>query len=72
MSAPAYPAAHHPFTTPHRRQAAILLLIAVAIARSAPLRHVKDLIDVVLLKQWRAERRARREETKRRESETPL
>ena len=55
-----------------RRPALVALLIAVALARSAPLVHSKELAETVSFKSWRDEWRARREERKRRERETPL
>ena len=72
MSAPAYPLPHHPFTTPHRRQATLLVLFALLLTRSVPIMHTKALADLIPIKKWREERRSRKEERQRRESETPL
>jgi len=72
MSAPAHPFARHAFANPHRRQAVIILVITLVMARSAPLCHLKGLSDAASFKQWRVERRMKREERKRLETETPL
>jgi hypothetical protein len=53
-----------------RRQALLLVVISMVIARSAPF-HAKGL-DVISLKAWREARRAKKEERRRRDMETPL
>jgi hypothetical protein len=50
----------------------ILSLISLALARTAPLRGAKGVGEIISLQTWREERKARREERKRRERETPL
>ena len=72
MSALARQICQQPFATPQRRQAAILLLVALIIARSAPLSHANVIAEKVSLKQWRDERRIRKEEKRKRAMETPL
>ncbi|CAD6577656.1 MAG: hypothetical protein TREMPRED_002001 [Tremellales sp. Tagirdzhanova-0007] len=72
MSALAHKISQHPFATPQRRQAAILLLVALIIARSTPLSLLTALTTKVSLKQWRNERRVRKEERRKRAMETPL
>lgn len=74
MTAPSVPlrptAGHLPFS--HRRQALVLALLALALARSAPLGATGSVINAVTLKRWREMRKASRDERKRREAETPL
>jgi hypothetical protein len=74
MTAPSVPlgstAGRLPFS--HRRQALVLALLALALARSAPLGATGSVIDAVTLKRWREMRRTSRDERKRREAETPL
>lgn len=56
---------------PRRRRAVLALLLAIALARSATLPQT-GLLDVITLKKLRDDRRASREERRRREAETPL
>lgn len=56
---------------PRRRRAVLALLLAIALARSASLPQT-GLFDVITLRKLRDERRASREERRRREAETPL
>lgn len=60
------------FPQAERRRAAILIVVALALTRSAPIPALKDLSDALSLKEWRETRKQRREERRRRERETPL
>lgn len=55
-----------------RRRLIVLLVAALAVARGAQLPQFANLRDAIALKAWRDERKARREERRRRERETPL
>ncbi|OCF40747.1 ATP-binding cassette, subfamily D (ALD), peroxisomal long-chain fatty acid import protein [Kwoniella heveanensis CBS 569] len=61
-----------PALSARRRQALAVALLAVLLARSAPLNTSGDIVDALTLKKWRDERALRRELRRRRETETPL
>ena len=54
------------------RSAIAVVAIALAVARSAPLPEAEAVKNVVTLKSWRERRKAKREEWRRIEKETPL
>ncbi|KAK4685379.1 hypothetical protein P7C73_g4775, partial [Tremellales sp. Uapishka_1] len=55
-----------------RRHAIAIILLTLVLSRSSSLGSVKAVGDVLTLKQWREERRLRKDERRRRERETPL
>ncbi|TXT08221.1 uncharacterized protein COLE_05145 [Cutaneotrichosporon oleaginosum] len=60
------------FPQAHRRRLYILLAVAIAVLRTSQLPSASSARDVVTLKAWRDARKARFNEQRRRERETPL